>query len=153
MKIFIILELLLLALSFSLRFVMMRPSYIYCDDSLKKFISLTAITYQMDTWAFQRQALWCANNCLRSHLAHTFRKFCVSCKMEYAGPWTMFKASALASTVLRLFSHTIFSVAWILFSVLDVVGPPNLSSHTEVLPFLKLSIHLQILLCDKQLLY
>jgi hypothetical protein len=52
----------------------------------------------------------------------------------------MFLASAVSSTVIRLFFHTILSTAWILFSVLDVDGLPDLSSsHTEVFHFFKWS--------------
>jgi hypothetical protein len=46
------------------------------------------------------------------------------------------EASAMPSTVIRLFSRTIVSTAWILSPVLDADGLPDLSSsHTEVLPF------------------
>jgi hypothetical protein len=52
------------------------------------------------------------------------------------------EAFVVSSTVIRLFSRTILSTAWILFSVLDADDLPDLSSsHTEVLPFLKWSIH------------
>jgi hypothetical protein len=55
-------------------------------------------------------------------------------------------------TLICLFSCTSLSTVWILFSVLDVDGLPDLaSSHTEVLPFLKWSVYSYILLRDKQL--